>query len=78
MKQLLLLSLVILSVGCTYNHRPLAVFLRNGSGTSERTTQIDVDSVTETTRTSAVIWIDGHKTTIYAEEIMIANGGAGF
>ena len=70
--------LIILLFASCHQHRPLTVFLHNGSGLDMRQTQICVDSVTETTRTSAVIWIDGHKTTICAEEIMIANGDAGF
>ena len=47
--------------------------MANGSGWNLSTSHIGVDSVTETTPKSATIWIDGKKTTIYADRIIFSN-----
>jgi hypothetical protein len=51
----------------------MTVHMSNGSGWNYSSTYVSVDSVTETTPKSATIWVDGIKTTVYAERIMISN-----
>lgn len=64
---------ILLLSSCNKKERNMYVFMSNGSGWNYSSTHISVDSVTTTTPTSATIWIDGRKTTVYAERIMISN-----
>jgi hypothetical protein len=68
------LIFVLLLASCSHEkQRNMTLFMRNGQGLDLSTGYINVDSVTTTTPTSATIWIDGTKTVIYAERIMITN-----
>jgi hypothetical protein len=49
------------------------VTMHNGKGWETSIGQLTVDSVTATTKTSADVWINGHKTTVHAESIIISN-----
>jgi hypothetical protein len=69
----LLALLCALLASCCNNQGKIYVHMSNGSGWNLSSSYIQVDSVTETTPKSATIWIDGRKTTVYAERIMIAN-----
>ena len=66
------LTLIFLLASCC-NKRYMYVTMSNGSGWNYSSSYILVDSVTETTPKSATIWINGKKTTVYAERIMISN-----
>ena len=69
------LLIIILFASCCYHNRArnMTVYMSNGKGWNRSSSYIYVDSVTNTTPTSATIWIDGRKTTIYSETIMIGN-----
>ena len=69
------LLIILLLSSCCYHHkgRNMTVHMSNGKGWDTWSSYIYVDSVTNTTPTSATIWIDGSKTTVYAETIMIGN-----
>lgn len=71
MKYLLIFALALSSC-CNHKHRKMIVYQSNGSGFNLQSSTISVDSVTTTTQHSADVWIDGHKTTIYAERIMFS------
>jgi hypothetical protein len=51
----------------------MTVYQSNGSGWNLSTCHIQVDSITATTPHSAEVWIDGRKTTLYADRILIGN-----
>jgi hypothetical protein len=65
--------LMIIGISSIRTNKRIIVFMENGSGINMSQTHISVDSVTQTTTKSATIWINGRKTTIYADRIMIAN-----
>ena len=66
--------LIILLVSCSQiKQKNMTVHMSNGSGWNLSSSHIEVDSVTTTTPTSATVWIDGRKTTVYADRIMISN-----
>ena len=67
------LFIFILSSCYTKKQRNMYVHMSNGSGFNLSSSTISVDSVTETTPNSATIWIDGRKTTVYADRVMISN-----
>ena len=67
------LILIFLLASCCNKQRNMYVTMSNGSGWNLSSSYIQVDSVTETTPKSATIWINGRKTTVYAERIMISN-----
>lgn len=67
------LILIFLLASCCDNKRYIYVHMSNGSGWNLSSSYIQVDSITETTPKSATIWINGRKTTVYAERIMISN-----
>lgn len=67
------LILIFLLASCCNNKGKIYVHMSNGSGWNYSSSYIIVDSVTETTPKSATIWINGRKTTVYAERIMISN-----
>jgi len=66
-----LLAIILLASCGNYKKRNMIVYQSNGSGFNLSTCYIQVDSVTVTTPNSATFWIDGRKTTVYAERIMI-------
>jgi ADP-glucose pyrophosphorylase len=68
-----LIVIFLLTSCCQQKQRNLTVYMANGSGWNLSTSHIGVDSVTESTPKSATIWIDGKKTTIYADRIMFSN-----
>jgi len=68
-----LIPIFLLASCCNKKQRNMNVYMRNGSGLNLSSSIISVDSVTETTPKSATIWIDGRKTIIYADRIMISN-----
>lgn len=63
---------IISFFSCNTKKRNMNVHQFNGKGLNYTHSYIGVDSVTETTPTSATFWIDGRKTTVYAERIMIS------
>lgn len=75
MKYLLIILLLLVMASCNNRekHRSMNVYMSNGTGWNLSSTQISVDSVTTTTPKSATIWIDGVKTTIYSDRIMMSN-----
>ena len=68
-----LLIILLFTACCGHKIRNMTVYMSNGNGWDYSSSYIYVDSVTNTTPTSATIWIDGRKTTIYSETIMIGN-----
>lgn len=72
-----ILSILLLSLcSCNnkkYNTRNYTVYISNGEGFNLSTCYIYVDSATAITPKSAVFWIDGRKSTVYADRIMIGN-----
>lgn len=67
------LILIFLLSSCCNKQKNMYVTMSNGSGWNYSSSYILVDSVTETKPKSATIWIDGRKTTVYADRIMISN-----
>ncbi len=65
--------LIFLLSSCCDKQEKIYVHMSNGNGWNLSHTYIQVDSITETTPKSATIWINGRKTTVYAERIMISN-----
>jgi hypothetical protein len=74
MKYLLIILPLLVMVSCSSEKkRSMTVYMSNGTGFNLASCHISVDSVTTTTPTSATIWIDGIKTTVHAERIMLSN-----
>lgn len=72
-----ILSILLLSLcSCDNGHskkRNFTLYMSNGEGFDLSTCYIYVDSATAITPKSAVFWIDGRKSTVYADRIMIGN-----
>ena len=72
-----ILSILLLSLcSCNDEHfkkRNYTLYMSNGEGFNLSTCHICVDSVTAITPKSAVFWVDGRKSTVYADRIMIGN-----
>lgn len=73
MKYLIIIIILVSSCETRNKKRDIYVHMSNGSGWNYSSSHILVDSVTETTPKSATIWMNGRKTTIYAERIMFSN-----
>lgn len=75
MKYLLIILPLLAIISCNNRekHRSMNVYMSNGTGWNLSSSHISVDSVTTTTPKSATIWIDGVKTTVYADRIMMSN-----
>jgi len=66
---IVLFFLLMAAVACQYRTKDIKVVMVSDAGTS----YTYCDSLTMTSDTSAILWIDGHTTQVYANAILFSN-----